>query len=241
MNPLAAFTLFAIGGYIVLFGGWKWLVPVSVFFVSASAVSGVAESHFMNPFVGKSGRRDMHQILAKGVPAVVVSFVYFATGDPRWYIVLVAIVATANGDTWGSAIGAYSRSQQVPRIPSFKLVQKGRSGGISCLGSIGSAIGVLLIVVVGMVLQPSQRTDVTVALCASALIGTLVDSALGGTVQAEFLCTVCNARTESIMHCGKKGQIVKGCKYCDGDLVNFVSLLAGGTAMILILECLNVS
>ena len=67
----------------------------------------------------------------------------------------------------------------------------------------------------------------------AGFVGSLVDSILGGSIQAMFRCAVCNKETEKRVHCDMQTHHIRGFKWIDNDGVNFVNTIVG--AMIVLL------
>ena len=61
------------------------------------------------------------------------------------------------------------------------------------------------------------------------VVGALLDSLLGATVQARRWCAMCARETERAVHdCGTATRPLRGWAWLDNDLVNFLSNAAGG-------------
>jgi uncharacterized membrane protein len=61
------------------------------------------------------------------------------------------------------------------------------------------------------------------------ILGALLDSLLGATVQARRWCAMCGRETERMTHdCGTATRLLRGWAWLDNDLVNFLSNAAGG-------------
>jgi uncharacterized membrane protein len=56
----------------------------------------------------------------------------------------------------------------------------------------------------------------------------MLDSLLGATLQAGYLCPLCEKSTESSIHrCGTRAHLTKGIPAVNNDVVNFVATFAG--------------
>ncbi|MEM6533347.1 MAG: DUF92 domain-containing protein [Myxococcota bacterium] len=218
---LIVMMLFAVGGL-------AWVAPVSLLLISASLVQRAVRGSFENPYSKREGPRDLKQIVAKGIPATVIAFVYAADPDPQWLIVHLAIVATATADTFASAIGSLDPAPQIPSLPWFRPVPKGMSGGISPLGTLAAVLSATVVAseMYFFVSTPSLSSMGVIAVC--GVTGAMVDSLLGGTVQALYRCNVRGQLTESPRHLGQPCQLVRGIRWMDSAAVNLSSGVFAG-------------
>jgi uncharacterized protein (TIGR00297 family) len=149
----------------------------------------------------------------------------------------LGVLATVNADTWATEIGVLSR--RAPRlVTSLKPVEKGRSGGITFLGNAASVAGALFIgacaVVLSSLFDPAllyafgwQKMIIIAAVCGS--IGSVIDSIIGATIQAQYYCGVCRKATEQrVHHCGTRTVLKSGLRIIDNDTVNLLASIAGG-------------
>jgi uncharacterized membrane protein len=62
----------------------------------------------------------------------------------------------------------------------------------------------------------------------AGVIGSLVDSLLGATLQGIYYCDACGKETERELHrCGNRTRLVRGWRALNNDWVNFISTLTG--------------
>ncbi|MBA0626032.1 hypothetical protein Godav_003765, partial [Gossypium davidsonii] len=144
---------------------------------------------------------------------------------------IIGHYSCCNGDTWSSEIGVLSDDQ--PRlITTFKSVRRGTNGGVTKTGLLaalaaGSVIG-LTFVLVGFLTtrcsnEMAMKQLLVIPLSAVAgLLGSIIDSLLGATLQFSGFCSVRNKVV------GKPGPTVKrisGLNFLDNNAVNLVSIL----------------
>lgn len=218
------------------FGGWTWGSVLIVFFVTSSALSHFRQAQkqrIAGEKFEKGGRRDLWQALANGGAGAVLALAYALTGEPAVLLAAyVGVMATVTADTWATEIGVLS--PHPPRlITSGRIVAPGTSGGVTLYGTGASAGGALLIGAVTLLFTAAERGVWLAALLPAALIGgvvgSLVDSLLGATVQAIYQSPA--GETEKrISRDGKRYPLLRGWRWMNNDMVNFLSSLAGGAA-----------
>lgn len=211
-------------------GGLRWAAVLLTFFISSSLLSKVlkkqkaeAESKY-----AKGSRRDLGQVLANGGVAGLFALLhFFFPFSPLPWIGFCASLAAANADTWATELGVLNRKQPV-LITNGRPVEAGTSGAISLAGTLAAAAGALAVGLVSTLLapagtQPLSNAALAIVVFAAGLIGSLVDSFLGATVQAIYVCSNCGRNTEKhpIHTCGGQTSRVKGWRWLNNDWVNF--------------------
>ena len=230
-----AIAAFLVGGLTFGFGGIPLAVLLIAFFLSSSLLSGLGRSRKQR-FAGmfsKSGKRDLGQVFANGGAAVLFAVMYGLTHENLWFAGFVGAIAVATADTWATEIGILSRRR--PRlITTGEHVPRGTSGAVSLLGYFAILGGSGLIGSLGWALTHDWRF-LPVALLAGG-IGSTVDSILGATIQAIFLCPECKKETEQNPEhaCGTITQRVRGWNWLRNDQVNFAATIAGALAALLL-------
>jgi uncharacterized protein (TIGR00297 family) len=208
---------------IIIFGtgGFMWIVPILTFFVLSSALSKLPKTENT---LEKNPRRDIIQVIANGGAATIISVINFYSPNNLLFIVYLAAIAAATADTWASEIGLLSPWNPI-HITKLKSVIKGTSGGISLLGTLGSVLGATVIGITGVQLGlPASLLGIIVF---TGIAGGLVDSVIGGSIQATFQCTDCNDITEKRKHCNLPSMHVSGLYILDNDMVNFLNTISG--------------
>ena len=208
---------------IIIFGtgGLMWIVPILTFFVLSSALSKLPKTENT---LQKNPQRDIIQVIANGGAATIISVINFYSPNNLLFIVYLAAIAAATADTWASEIGLLSPWNPI-HITKLKSVLKGTSGGISLLGTLGSVLGATVIGITGVQLGlPASLLGIIIF---TGTAGGLVDSLIGGSIQATFKCTECNNITEKRKHCNLTSMHISGLYIVDNNMVNFLNTISG--------------
>lgn len=211
-------------------GGLDWAAVLLTFFISSSLLSKMLKKQKadVESNYAKGSRRDVGQVLANGGVAGIFALLhlFFPPSLLPW-IGFCASLAAANADTWATELGVLNRKQPV-LITNRRQVEAGTSGAISLAGTLAAAAGALTVGLVSSLFAPSglsivDRIGLVVVILAAGLIGSLVDSYLGATVQAVYVCSTCGRKTEKhpIHSCGGRTNQVGGWRWLTNDWVNF--------------------
>jgi uncharacterized protein (TIGR00297 family) len=220
------------GTIIFGLGGWRWAVPLLAFFVSSTALTHLFKKRKagVDDVFEKGGQRDIGQVLANGGIASLFAGLHFLFPSSGWtWMAFAASLAAVNADTWATELGVLNRSR--PRlITSWKPVEPGTSGAISLLGTLAAVLGAFFIAVFGAAFGPQGLFWPSLAAFTIAgLLGSLVDSLLGATVQAIYRCPACQKETEKhpLHSCGTATERIRGIAWVNNDLVNLACAAVG--------------
>lgn len=237
-----------LGTAVFGLGGLAWAVLLVGFFASSSVLSRMFKQRKagVNEKYSKGSRRDAGQVLANGGFAGLLAVAQaFFPGTDLWWAAAAGTLAAVNADTWATELGILSPVD--PRsITTGKTVEKGTSGGISLTGTLAAlggaaAIGLLAVLVWPEYAGGASLTAAPLRLGGIALAGlaaSMVDSWLGATVQAIYICPTCAKETERhpLHVCGTPTRQIRGWSWLDNDLVNWACAISGaGIAAILFL------
>ena len=81
-----------------------------------------------------------------------------------------------------------------------------------------------MIASIGMIWDISLQLFYLIIITGS--LGSLIDSLIGGSIQANFQCSKCNNLTEKRKHCNSTTLHISGIYYIDNDMVNFLNTLS---------------
>jgi len=237
LTPSGSVATMLLATIVYGIGGWKWTVPILVFFVASSIVSKYKKSRKakFDAVFDKNDKRDEGQVAANGgVAGIIILVWYFFPEQMELFYIYLAALASVTADTWGTEIGILGKGKAVS-LANFKRVEPGTSGGVSWIGFLGGTFGALLIVASAWVYdRHSLSGTVALMIVLSGVVGSLIDSIAGGTIQAQYR-TETGALTERTEVNGKPTRLISGIRWIDNDVVNWLCALSGALTMYLVL------
>ena len=224
------------GGLIFGLGGLPWAVLLLAFFISSSGLSRLfaRRKAALNEKFSKGSRRDWGQVAANGGLGTLLVIAHAVFPDQAWpWIAYAGAMAAVNADTWATEIGVLSRS--APRmVTNGKVVERGASGAVSGLGSLAALGGAAFVACFAVLFTPLALAPIpALAVAIPALLGgvggSFFDSLLGATLQSIYTCPTCQKETERhpLHTCGTPTLPLRGWRWLDNDLVNFLASLTG--------------
>lgn len=233
LSPVAAISAFFLAVALYYTGGPLFLLLLMVFFVSSTLLSHF-KANIKDPIEvelhAKAGPRDIFQVAANGGAALIMG-ILFAFFQNQIYVVAVATAfAACNADTWASEIGILSKRSPVSLL-SFRPVKRGISGGVSLLGLVASLGGAVVIALTFGFYQLVTGNAVEILALQMGLItmggfmGSILDSLMGGTIQAKFISLKTGELTEKPNDENKPNPLHSGWRFVNNDFVNFASSL----------------
>jgi len=222
-----------IGG-LALSAGFPWGAYLLAWFVIASVMSRVGRVRKAargGSIVAKSDRRDLGQVLANGgVFALAAVGAGRVSGDLTPALIGAAALAAAGADTMATEVGMlWGRDPWSLR--SRQRVPAGTSGAITTIGLLALAGGALLFALVAWTVGLIDRQAIVVVATA-AVIGAMVDTALGAFGQLRRWCPACAVETEQPVHrCGSATHRHSGLGWLDNDVVNAACTLSAAAVV----------
>ena len=233
-----AIASLAVGIPVFSLGGWKWFLILLVFFTGAAGFTkfkyeakrrkGAAQE--------KGGARAWTNVLGNGGAAVAMAALEFlsisggASSADIFLAGFLGAVSTTTADTLATEIGLLYPHDPRLIVSLRKRVPPGTSGGVTPLGESAAIASSLLIGAVAWALQIADwsLTRFVFLTLSSGLLGSLLDSLLGATVQGVFQCDVCGKISENEKHCGVTSRLVRGKRSFQNSAVNLVASVGGG-------------
>ena len=234
-----------LGTVIFGLGGLPWAILLVAFFVSSSILSRLfsGRKNKLNEKFSKGHQRDAAQVLANGgIAGLCVLLQLFFPYSPWPWLAFAAALAAANADTWATELGVLSKSP--PRmISTWKIVERGDSGGISLAGSLAALGGSFLIAALAVLIRPDLPFDfgwdtlaaVALLITLAGFGASLVDSFLGATLQVINTCPACGKETERhpLHSCGTQTVYKRGWRWMNNDAVNAFCTFSGVIILLL--------
>jgi uncharacterized protein (TIGR00297 family) len=232
LTTAGALSAAFVGAGIAATGGLLVWSLLALFFVSSSLWSRYRheEKRGVETLTGKTDRRDAVQVLANGGPALLCAAIWRLSAEPAWLVAAVGALAEANADTWASEAGLLSRRTPVS-LPGLRPVPRGQSGGVTGLGLAAALLGSALIALglgAGSLAGDGSLGPASLGIVAAwGFLGSLLDSLLGGAVQARYRSAPSGAYTERPREAtGEANRRVSGLPGVTNDVVNLASGLA---------------
>lgn len=204
---------------ILLLGGYAPAVYIITVFLLSGLVGKLAKPKKEE----KNHRpRDLWQVGANGAGAGLAILLYGIAQTPIFLIAYYAAVAEFFTDTLASDIGVHAKGAPLD-LARMKRTERGRSGGVSLLGTAASALGALLCFL--LALGAGLPAPAAAIAATTAFFGMLIDSILGSLCQAKYTCRACSAYTEKPLHCNAPAEKTGGFSWITNSTVNLLSNL----------------
>ncbi|HEY5556843.1 DUF92 domain-containing protein [Acetobacterium sp.] len=233
LSPTAAVGAFFLAVALYYTGGPLFLLLLMVFFVSSTLLSHFKAS-IKDPIEAelhaKAGPRDIFQVAANGGAALIMGILFVLFQNEAYVVAVATAFAACNADTWASEIGILSKRSPVSLL-SFRPVKRGISGGVSPLGLVASFGGAVVIALTFGFYELVSGNANEFLLFQIGLItfggfmGSILDSLLGGTIQAKYISLKTGELTEKPTYENKPNPLHSGWRFVNNDFVNFASSL----------------
>ena len=196
LSPSGGLAALAVG-YASALAGARAVAALLCFFVSSTLATRVGRrrKRELEPDYQPHGRRTAVQVLANGGAGALCALAAWAAPGNALRAAaeraLLAHYACCNGDTWASELGVvWARTPPRLVLPPWRVVPRGTNGGVTLAGvlasagggaAVGAAVAAVDLVLVGG--TPDAALRALVLGTAAGVLGSLIDSVLGATVQ----------------------------------------------------------
>ncbi|XP_013402409.1 transmembrane protein 19 [Lingula anatina] len=236
-------------GFILTFSSACFFSSLLAFFFFASKATKFRsdKKKKLEADFKEGGQRNWVQVLCNGGVATEMAVLYLCDvgcGEKLlnfsqnynatwWSMAVLGAIAGCCGDTFASELGTVLGSG-VPRlITTLEKVPKGTNGGVTIVGTLASAfggfiVGVAYYVTLTLLEQSSHLTNsppqwpVVVVATLAGVMGSLIDSLLGATLQYSGYCT---KRRCIVEEPGPGVEDISGSAVLDNHGVNLLSSL----------------
>jgi uncharacterized protein (TIGR00297 family) len=215
-------------GTLAMGAGWSWGIVLIAYFASAvwlSRFKAADKEARLSGRVEKQGARDAVQVIANGGVFGAMALCYWIDPIPLWQAFGAGALAASAADTWATELGVLARAS--PRsILDWKSVTAGTSGGVTAQGLLAGIAGASFMTVVTWAVR--WPAVAIVAALIGGIVGCLVDSVVGASLQARRWCASCATTTEQRIHrCGSATTVAGGFSWLDNDHVNAIATIGG--------------
>lgn len=230
LNGTGAVAAFVLGMALYISGGVTFLAPLGAFFVSSSFLTKYKtgdKKKIEKGLYEKTGVRDHVQVLANGGAALVAAGFYLFYPGEAVTAALFAGFAACNADTWASETGVLSK-KPTRSILTFQPMERGISGGVTFLGTLGALGGALLLAAAYMGTRYGHVGTAALLInslwiCIAGFSGSILDSILGASLQPLYKNSLTGALTERRYQGDVPNIKLKGVAFFSNDMVNFIS------------------
>ncbi len=185
LSPDGAWAAWALGVWLFGLAGWRWAVPLLVFFGTSS---------WLTRWKGHAPR-DAGQVLANGgIPGLLAGLCWLYPSPKVWWAYIAAL-AFATGDTWASELGRRWAARPIS-LRTGRPTQAGASGAVSLPGTLAAVAGAGLMAAVGWALFGGPVLEAFRA-AGFGFLAVVVDSLLGAWVQGQARCPQCGQVVEA--------------------------------------------
>ncbi len=172
-----------VGGVIFGLGGIAWAVQLLTFFITSSLLSRAFHRRKtdLGEKFAKGSRRDWGQVVANsGLGAALAIYLAFNPDNNWLYFAFVGAMAAVNADTWSTELGVLSPTP--PRlITTWKIVERGASGGVTRTGTLAAVGGAALLGITGsLFVSPAFFFALIASVTLGGLAGGMFELLAGG-------------------------------------------------------------
>ncbi|NXY40980.1 TMM19 protein, partial [Ceuthmochares aereus] len=232
-------------GFILTVANYSFFTSLLVFFVTSSKLTKWKKNikKQIDSEYKEGGQRNWVQVFCNGGVPTELALLYMIENGPgeipidfskqytaSWMCLsLLGALACSAGDTWASEIGTVMTKSKPRLITTWEKVPVGTNGGVTLVGLLSSLLGGMVVGIAYFLTQLIFVTDLEISApqwpiivfgAAAGLLGSVVDSYLGATMQYsgfdQSIGMVVNHRTKDSKH-------ISGKPILDNNAVNLFS------------------
>ncbi|NXN69715.1 TMM19 protein, partial [Himantopus himantopus] len=232
-------------GFILTVANYSFFTSLFVFFVTSSKLTKWKKDikKQIDSEYKEGGQRNWMQVFCNGGVPTELAVLYMIENGPgeipidfskqytaSWMCLsLLGALACSAGDTWASEIGSVMSKSKPRLITTWEKVPVGTNGAVSFVGLLSSLLGGMAVGIAYFITQLIFVTDLEISApqwpiivfgAAAGLLGSIVDSYLGATMQYSGfdrnIGMVVNHQTKDSKH-------ISGKPILDNNTVNLFS------------------
>jgi uncharacterized protein (TIGR00297 family) len=185
LTRYASFSAWLLGVYLLGLMGWKWFVPVVLFFLTSVALTKIHSG--IKKKKRESNGRNAWQVTANILWAVISSALFLVTQNELFVYFFIAFVAAVTADTWASETGPLFHKRSLS-LSDFRMYDSGVTGGVSLAGTLAALAGAVFISSVSWLLFfGNPNLSMIAVLSAAAFLACFADTLLGAFVENNLL------------------------------------------------------
>lgn len=241
LTPAANIILYVYLIVSVYCLGYAFLVAAVCLFGSEAIISRVTGKRY-NAKAGEDAEKPARggwQILVNSGVVLVFTLLYKTIGITALAFVAFAVLVEEFTDSIASDVGRLAKNPPVD-IVRFKRVQAGLSGGITALGTCAAVLCAAAGAALPFIFFEFDVRAYFI-IFGIAVLGMIIDSILGSSIQALYKCEQCGKLTEKTEHCGAAAVRVKGIKIINNSMVNLLSAVATAAISVTIFLCCGIA
>lgn len=222
--------------------GYVFLVTAVCLFAAEAVISRVTGKIFNSKNEdgdAEKSTRGGWQILVNSVVIMLFTLLFRVLDVRALAFVAFAVLVEEFTDSVASDVGRLAKKPPID-ILRFRRVKAGVSGGVSLLGSCAAVICAAVGAALPFVFFAFDIRAYFVIL-GCAVLGMVIDSVLGSSIQALYKCPVCGKKTEKSEHCGTGAELVKGVRIVNNSMVNLLSAVTTAAIAVTILLCCGIA
>ena len=185
LTRIGSFAAWLLGVYLLGVMGWKWFVPVVLFFITSVVFTKIHLG--VKKKKKEPNGRNAWQVTANILWAVISSTLFLITQNELFIYFFIAFVAAVTADTWASEIGPLLNKRSFS-LADFRMYEAGITGGISFFGTLAAMTGAIVISSVTYFMFFGEwNWAIILLLSFSAFLACFADTLLGTFVEGKLL------------------------------------------------------